>query len=342
VTSTIEPTAPARRQSRPDGAPPSAESPVEPLTRLRATIDFLRQRLWRNALIVLGTGVAGAGLSLLLPPEYTADASFFPAQQSSGSGALASAMGGLTMLVGALGAGNTGGQTPQFFMDLFKSRAFQDSMAISTIVVDSLGTKKTVENFLIKKAKNAAVKREKARKAIKGALRADQTIGGIVQIKVITESPQASAAMANRAIQLIDQQNVDFRHREALQRRVFNQEFLNEVRARLDTSEGRLENFLQANRTFETSPILKERYTSLYTEVSRIRVLEGSVEGQVEDERLNEYNDAAVVTQVDGAAIPTAKSGPPKKLITAGFLMLAALGVFWRAYWRVGPRRRET
>jgi hypothetical protein len=199
----------------------------------------------------------------------------------------------------------------------------------------------TVENFLVKKAKNARVRRESARSEIKGAIRVTQTLAGIVQIKVEAPTAQGAAGIANRAIEIIDQLNIDFRRREAGKRRAFNEEFLDDVAARLDSAEHRLEGFMLANHSFESSPVLKERYTSLYTEVTRLRMLQESVEGQVENERLTEYNNAAVVTNVDRAAVPVYKSAPRKKLITAGAMLVAMFGVFWWAFWLAGRRERD-
>jgi LPS O-antigen subunit length determinant protein (WzzB/FepE family) len=341
VTSTVEPKAPPRRTSTPEDIGQPIDAPLEPATRLRATFRIIRQRFWRSAAIVLGVAVAAAGISFLLPPQYTADSSFFPAQQTNSQGALASAFSGMSTLLGALGGSSSGSQQPQFFIDLLKSRSFQDSLAISTIEVDSTGTRMTVENFLVKKAKNARVRRESARSEIKGAIRVTQTLAGIVQIKVEAPTAQGAAGIANRAIEIIDQLNIDFRRREAGKRRAFNEEFLDDVAARLDSAEHRLEGFMLANHSFESSPVLKERYTSLYTEVTRLRMLQESVEGQVENERLTEYNNAAVVTNVDRAAVPVYKSAPRKKLITAGAMLVAMFGVFWWAFWLAGRRERD-
>jgi hypothetical protein len=340
VTSTVEPKAPPRRTALPEDVGQATDAPLEPATRLRRTFRIIRQRIARSGGIVLGIGVAAAGVSLLLPPEYTADSSFFPAQQSNSQGALASAFSGMSTLLGAFG-GSSNSQQPQFFIDLIKSRSFQDSLAISTITVDSTGKKMTVENFLVKRAKTPQLRRESARSAIKGAMRVTQTLAGIVQIKVIALTPQGAAAIANRSIEIIDELNIDFRKREAAKRREFNEEFLTDVAVRLDSAEHHLEAFMLANHSFESSPVLKERYTSLYTEVTRLRMLQESVEGQVENERLTEYNDAAVVTNVDRAAVPASKSGPRKKLITAGAMLVASLGVFWWAYALAGRRSRD-
>jgi uncharacterized protein involved in exopolysaccharide biosynthesis len=329
MTTTAEAVMPARRP--PAGRP---EDPrTDPSARWRDTWTLLNRRRGLAALVLAGATALGTVVALIIPPVFTAQSSFFPESKSGNE--LGSALGALG---GIIGSGVSLGQPAPFFMDLLKSQSFLDSLAVSTITTDSVGTRRRVEEYLIEDAKTPQYRRWDARQEISNMIRVKQTPAGIVVVTVRDQSPYAAAAMANRAVNIVDELNIDFRRRQAVARRSFNQEFLNDVRSRRDTAERRLEDFLLANRVIETSPVLKQRYTRLNDDVSHLRALQEQVESTVESARLTEYNNAPVVTRVDLASVPERKSGPRRKLIVLGSLMLGGLVLFWWAYWRTGRR----
>lgn len=308
-------------------------------SRARDALAYMRLHAAANSAVVLGAGIIGLVVALILPSTYTARSSFFPDSRSTPD--LSSALGGgLSSLIGVLGVGALGGsQSPTLFVDLLKSQSFLDSLAASTIDVDSTGATKTVERYFVPHATTEKDRRWRARKAIVRHLSVQTQLSGVVIISVYAHSPEASASIANRAVDIIDELNIEFRHRQASARRRFTEQFLADVQHRSDDAERRLEEFMLANRTFESSPVLRNRYTRLSAEVERLRALMQQLESNVENTRLTEYNNAPVVARVDHAIPPERRSGPYRTLIAIGSVVLVVLLVFWVSYIRSGRRR---
>ena len=286
--------------------------------------------------VVLFVTLLSALYSLILPLKWTATASFFPERRASTD--LTSGLGslsGLGGLVGAVGGSINLGQTSaQFFAEMAKSRSFLDSLAQSSVVTDSFGTIEKVANYLVPRARDAATRRWKARTAVKRALRVTTTQVGVVVIAATCKSPYAAAALANRALEVLDALNIAFRRREAAARRRFNQVYLDDVQTRLSEAEDRLVQFLTTNRVIAT-PAMQRTQEALQVEVERLRALKQQLETSVENARLAEYNDAPVVATVDAASVPERKSGPPRRLIVVGAFLMSLLGVFWALYLRL-------
>jgi uncharacterized protein involved in exopolysaccharide biosynthesis len=162
-------------------------------------------------------------------------------------------------------------------------------------------------------------------------------------VRVDAKSPVAAAAIANRAVDLIDNLNMRFRRDQAAARRKFTEGFLADVEGRLDASEDRLQTFLMNNRSLlsmrssDQSPVLKRQEERLRAETLRLTALKEQLESTIENARLTEYNDAPMVARVDRAAVPEKRSGPPRTLIALGSIFLAATLLFWLAFMRA-PR----
>ena len=305
----------------------------DPAARLIEVWHVAKTKRRAIAGLVLLSAVVSVLVALMVPKRWTAKASFFP--ESRGASDLTSGLGGLAGLLGMAGGSITMGRpSSQFFADLVKSRTFLDSVAMSSVTVDSLGTIAKVEDYLVKKARNAKMRRYKARNAIRKAIRVTTMQSGVVVIGVTSKSPYAAAAIANRAIEIIDALNIAFRHREATGRRRFTEQFLADVQGRLTTAEDRLETFLATNRTFVT-PTLMRRREALQVEVDRLRLLKQQLETTIENARLSQFNDAPVVATVDEASVPEMPGGPRRRMIAAGGVLLMLMGIFWALYLRV-------
>ena len=303
--------------------------------RLVATAKIL----WTNrrpVVYVLGVAsVLGVLIALLLPPVFTAQASFYPETRSPDlSSALGGGLGSLASSSGLLSGLNLGGsstQSPTFFADLFKSQSFLDSMLVSVIPVDSTGKTEDIAHLLVPKSKTDGGRRWSARKLLKHRIEVEVLPSGVVQVSVEARTAVAAAAMANRAVDIIDELNIAYRKRQSAGRRVYTQTFLVDVKDSLNAAEGRLEDFLLANRSMGESPVLRARYTRLTNEVDRLQGLEQSLASNIENARLTESNDAPVVARVDRAAIPELRTGPHRSLVASGTVFLAGLVLGWLA-----------
>ena len=309
--------------------------------RLRHAVEYLRDRRRPVTILMIAAALVGTAVALVLPPKYTARASFYSeGKQGSDLASSLSSLGPLSALLSA--AGGSLGSNPAFFVDLLKSQSFFDSLAASPIPVVPNGRPVLVKNYIITSSKNDSIRNWKARIKLKKMIEVSTQPSGVVVVRVDAKSPVAAAAMANRSVELIDNLNVRFRRNQAAERRKFTEGFLSDVEARLNASEDRLETFLLQNRSLLTvrgdqSPVLKRQEERLRAETLRLTALKEQLESSIENARLTEYNSAPMVARVDSASPPEKRSGPPRTLIALGTILLAGTLLFFFAFLRA-PR----
>jgi uncharacterized protein involved in exopolysaccharide biosynthesis len=313
------------------------------MNNFSSAFAYLRARRRFVLFVLLLSAVVGAGVALLMPNKYIARAAFYSEGKSSTDlSMMGGSLGGLGALM-ALAGGSMGGSQTGFFVDLLKSQAFLDSLATSVLPIGPNGSPMTVRAYVVKKAKNEAQHRWKARVALKKMIEVAREPSGIVVVGIEAKSPVAAAAIANRAVDVIDALNLRFRRDQAAARRRFTEAFRTDVERRLSTSEYELQNFLSSNRsqlsmrTSSLNPVLQSREDRLRAEVTRLRALKDQLESTIETARLTEFNDAPVISRIDNAPPPEKRSGPPRMLITLGTVLLAITALFWTAFLRT-PR----
>jgi uncharacterized protein involved in exopolysaccharide biosynthesis len=314
-------------------------------SRIGLTIDYIKGHRGAAALALAAGALVGTAAAVLLPSTYTARASFYSEGKQAGDLSSMSALGPLAGLLSMAGS-SLGGNQSGFFVDLLKSQAFFDSLAVSAIPVSPDGKPVLVRNYVVKKAKTEPDRSWKARIALRKMIDVSTQPSGVVVVRVDAKSPIAAAAIANRAVDVIDNLNMRFRRDQAASRRKFTEGFLADVEARLNASEDRLQQFLLSNRSLLSlrssaqSPVLARQDERLRGEITRLTSLKEQLESTIENARLTEFNDAPVVARVDRAPVPEKRSGPPRTLIALGSILLTATLIFWVAFIRA--RRFET
>lgn len=170
----------------------------------------------------LAFGIAGAGISLLLTPIYTAKASFLAPQQSqSASSAALAALGGLG------GLGGIGLKTPSDqFVSLLESARISDRMIDRFKLLDHYGVK------LKQDAQLALDKRVKFTPSKKDSF---------IFVEVEDESPERAAAMANAFVEELQGITSELALTEAAQRRAFFERLLVQTKEQLIKAQTALE-----------------------------------------------------------------------------------------------------
>jgi uncharacterized protein involved in exopolysaccharide biosynthesis len=318
-------------------APDEQSAGTEASSRLRLALDYLRAHriAVSSALVIAAAG--GITVALLLPAVYTARASFYSEGKQAPDLTSMSSLGPLTALLAAAG-GSLGGNQTGFFVDLLKSQAFFDSLAVSAVPVTARGAPVLVRDYVVKRAKNDADRAWKARAKLKKMIEVSTQPSGVVVVRVDAKSPIAAAAIANRSVDVIDNLNLKFRREQAAARRKFTEGFLADVESRLSASENRLQDFLMSNRSLLSlrsaaqSPVLQRQEERLRGEITRLTTLKEQLESSIENARLTEFNDAPVVARVDRAPVPEKRTGPPRTLIALGSILLTATLIFVFAF----------
>ena len=167
----------------------------------------------------LAVGLIALGLTYAVAPTFTARATFLPPQQqqSSAASALASSLGALSGLAGAV-ARTPGDQ----YVALLQSATVEDRLIDRFKLMAAYGAEYRVDarQMLEQRVRISLGKRD-----------------GIITVEVDDQIPQRAADIANQHIEELRRLTSDLTLTEAKQRRVFFQNQLQETREKLDNAQ---------------------------------------------------------------------------------------------------------
>ena len=294
-----------------DLSPSAGPAGAVPLSFARWAAGTARRwRLIASAVIVSGALFAAA--AMLLPPVYRAEASFV---SNAGDGLkLPGGLGGLGGLAGmatemGVGLGADAAESPAFYVQLLRSRElltrllesrFPDPRTASPADSARLG-----ELLELGEPKTAARRLELGVEKLRDdiVVRADGRTN-LVSYDVDMPYAELSAAVANRAASLVEEFNRQQRTTRARAKRVFVGERLAEAERDLRAAENRHRNFLAQNRQYQRSPTLVAEERRLERRMTEAGDMASSLRREHESARIEEVNDAPVVTLVDTAVAP--------------------------------------
>jgi uncharacterized protein involved in exopolysaccharide biosynthesis len=147
----------------------------------------------------------------------------------------------------------------------------------------------------------------------------------VVDLVVKARWSDLAAAMANRTVELVDAFNHEQRVTRARSRRVFVQGRLDSAKVQLQQQEERQRYFYDQNRQWRSSPQLVFEEGRLRRNVDVATDLFLQLQRQFEAARLDEINDAAVITVVDPAHAPHKAQWPRYWLLLASSLAVGGL-----------------
>lgn len=287
---------------------------------------------WKLVLKVMaGTLVVAAIAAIVLPPVYEAHASFVTA--SSSAGKMASALGGgggLQGIASQLGVGGVGepSESPNFYVKLIESEELRRRLLNSRFRDPRKSTRDSATLLEILRIRNEDPQRrvEIALKSVRKAVATSFDLKtNVVELKVTSRFPDLAAAVANRTIELVDGFNHEQRVSRARSKRVFVQTRLDSARAELNQAEERQRFFYEQNRQWRSSPQLVFDEGRLRRNADVATDLFLTLQRQFESARLDEFNDAAVITVVDPGVPPHKAQWPRYWLLLAS--ALAAGGI---------------
>ena len=175
------------------------------------------------SITVLATALAAIGISLWLPPLYTAHASLLPpgAQQQSGSSAALASLGAL----GGLAGGLTGKSPDELYVALLKS----DSVVRALDQRFKLRDRYELKNF------------EQLRRALPDRVRiGSDKKSGVINVEVDDRDPKFAADLANAHVPATNEVLDRLAVNEAQQRRGFFQRQLEDTKENLVKAEQQL------------------------------------------------------------------------------------------------------
>jgi uncharacterized protein involved in exopolysaccharide biosynthesis len=247
---------------------------------------------WR---LIFGGIIAGSVLAvvivLVLGKHYTTGVSFMP------QGARTGQLRGLAAQFGFDVAGNEGGESPFFYVDLLRTNE------VLTRVVnrrfDDGETKGDYATFQrISEADSALRVYEAIREFSKNlSVTADRRTG-LVSYSVTEDSPALSLQIAQVLLEEIARYNRETRQSRAGAERRFVEARLVEARHEVEVSEDSLKTFLQNNRSYRSSPELTFEHDRLERSVTHRAGVVSSLAQNFEQTRLDEVRDTPVFSLV--------------------------------------------
>jgi uncharacterized protein involved in exopolysaccharide biosynthesis len=304
---------------------------------------------WRViAAVTLFCIVSALAASFIVPPVYRAKASFV-ANSSSASklpnGGAASGVGGLiSQLGGSLGGDPS--ESPNFYIQLFRSRELLTRIAGSRFPnprTDTPNDSATLIDILRIAKKDPALRTEIAVKKLTKAIQSDFDVKtNLVSMSADMQWPELASQVANRLVDEVSKFNREKRGSRARSKREFLEARHDSAQIQLRAAEERQRFFYEQNRGFIASPSLKADEARIRRDVELSSDLFLNLQRQLEIARLDEINDAALITVIDTAVTPRKAQWPRygALLFTAtalglmiGVLVAGSLAVLadWRA-----------
>jgi uncharacterized protein involved in exopolysaccharide biosynthesis len=290
---------------------------------------------WRLVLKVMAAALVAAALAaILLPPVYEAHASFVTSSSSNSKMASAlggSAAGGLQGLASQLGVspGADPSESPNFYVKLIESEELRRRLLNSRFHNPRAASPRDSATLLeILRIRNGdPVRRmEIALKKMANDISTNFDIKtNVVQLAVSSRWSEIAAAMANRTIELVDRFNYEQRVSRARSKRIFVQGRLDSAKVELQGAEEAQRYFYDQNRQWRTSPQLVFEEARVRRNVDVATDLFLTLQRQFEAARLDEFNDAAVITVVDPGYPPHKAQWPRYWLLLASALAVGAI-----------------
>ena len=288
--------------------------------------------LLRNRRRLVIWSVVGALLAVVpvlrQKPMYEGFASFVSQSNDASRQGLAGLAGQLGV---SLGSGSPA-QSPEFYAAFLKSRALLAPIARDSFVVDEEGKRKVPLTSLLLSASGTSAELEDAGvEALRGMISPELTrTTGVVSVSVATQWPSVSRGIVTRILSGINEFNRRSRQTQAHAERVFVEGRLESVRVELRAAEDRVQNFMQSNKQFMSSPALTFERERLQRDLTQQQMLFTTLTSSFEDARIREARDAPAISVVESPYVPVKPlpRGRLKRLVL-GLVFGGMAAVIW-------------
>jgi uncharacterized protein involved in exopolysaccharide biosynthesis len=309
---------------------PITEPGPEPLTLALWTAGVLNR--WRTVALSVVVIMALALLAAFaLPPVYRVAVSFAPNPSSSSklTGAISSlssgALSGLASGMGLGGASAEPTESPAFYVELLQSRELLTRLLLTRFPDPRTAVASDSARLVDILKLNSTNPKRRLEIGVKSLQRSMITESdpktSLVKVTLSDRYPSIAAQEANAALALVNAFNLEQRTSRARAKRIYLQGRTAEARHELAAAQARYRDFLSGNRQWRTSPTLSSDEETLRRTEDVASDLYLSLEKQVESARLDEFNDAALITVVDSAVTPVKAYWPRYGLLIPGALL---------------------
>jgi uncharacterized protein involved in exopolysaccharide biosynthesis len=253
---------------------------------------------WRTLVVGLpvACAVATAAWVLLRPREFEARASFV----SSDPPGLQNSFSQVATQLG-LAPPRASATSPQFYVDLLQSREMmRRTLATEYQVPGEPAARSTLLQLLHAGGRDTTDRMLQGLDRLSRAMDVESDrVTGIVTFAVRTEQPALSVAVVNRFLELLHDFNLQRRQSQARAEREFVGQRLAEARDALRAAEESTSSFLQRNRDYTNSPVLRAAFARLQRDLQLRQELYLSLNQSFQSARIEEVRNTPVVTIIE-------------------------------------------
>jgi uncharacterized protein involved in exopolysaccharide biosynthesis len=255
-------------------------------------------------------------VTLVAGREYEARASFIP----EGTTSTLSQLAGLAAQFGVPLGGTRDGESIEFYGELVRSREILSQLAHSRLEVVSNGKPfRSLMDHLEIWSDDPSERTLKAVKELRKRVSVTtDRASGLLLLRTTAPEPNLAEVISRRLLDLVNQFNLEKRQSQATSEREFVANRLATARDELHEAEGVLEEFLERNKSYQSSPQLAFRAARLQRRVDLRQQVFTSLAQAYEQARIDEVRNTPVITVVDR---PEGSAEPSRRLH-----VVAALG----------------
>lgn len=268
-------------------------------------------------------GLAGAGLTLLIKPQYSSQA-VITAQGSSNAGRLS----GLASQFGINISGAQGGPSMPLYADLMKSDNLLRLVVEREYVIDrgDRPWKGTLVDLYGGDATDKGARRATAVAVVRRlSLPVVDDRSNVVTINVHTTSPQLSMQIASQVVATLNALNIEMRQRQAEAETSFMEAQLAIQAQALRAAEERLREFLGRNRQYQSDPQLTLERDRLARTVAMRQDVYTTLTQGYQQVRIDAARDTPMLSVVRQPLVPDVPDPVPIALIVVGSAVLGTL-----------------
>ena len=320
MTQATRPVSPPLTPEPNHGLPVEQISAADSDVSLLGVVNVVLRHRAMIALFALALAAAAVTYALTRPVTYTSVSSFMPqARTSTGTG--------LAAQLGMVLPGTDLSESPQFYVDLLRSREILGRAVDSTYQIPSATGTARVDLVTLYggKGENLPLRRDRAIAKLSDRLgTAVSSRTNVVTLKVAAYDPNLAQAISQRLIDLVGDFNLRRRQTRARAERRFSEERLQAVRGELRVAEDRLQYFMQSNRDYRSAPALYLQGQRLESDVTLLRQVVITLQQATEQAKIDEVRDTPTITVIESPSSPVRRDGrgTPKALILGGLLGL--------------------
>jgi uncharacterized protein involved in exopolysaccharide biosynthesis len=239
---------------------------------------------------------------------------------------------GLAGFAGQFGItlGGDGAHSPKFYADVLRSDGLMRRVLLArypySLTGNSAQDSVRLLDVLLPRPDDRARHLDKGLRALRQRVstRVDAQTN-IVRLAVEAPQPELAAAVANRFIEYLNDFNAQSRQSQARLRRSFVEKRLVSGELELRHAEEELKTFYERNRSWQQSPQLVFEEGRLRREVEVRQEVHVTLMRELETARIQEVNDAPIITVIDLATPSRERSRPKRRQFVALALLLGAI-----------------